>query len=315
MLTARAQQNHSIQSKKKNEGFPSGFLLGVIHKISMQIISILSVIFRKSHSFFLSIHSRYKYIIAFTVVFISQNVKAGNSELRTVSNNAFIPGEVLKFRIHYGFVNAGEAQLEVKSDLKNFGGRECYQFVGTGKSVGAFDWFFKVRDRYESITDKQAMIPWFFVRRVNEGGYIINQNVSFNHYTDSVKSEKATIAVPDNTQDIISAFYFARTLDFSNAKDGEVFYIPGYLDDEIFPMSVKFIGRETIECDKGKFRCIKLRPMLQEGRVFKEQEDMVIWVSDDGNKIPVKVETKILVGSIKMDLVDYENLANPPAKL
>jgi hypothetical protein len=80
-------------------------------------------------------------------------------------------------------------------------------------------------------------------------------------------------------------------------------------------MSVKFIGRETVECDKGKFRCIKLRPMLQEGRVFREQEDMVIWVSDDGNKIPVKVETKILVGSIKMDLVDYENLANPPAKL
>jgi hypothetical protein len=315
MLTARAKQYYSTHNKKENNMVPSGTLFHSVQKSFMHIKP-LSVNYAKTFLAFLyrSVN-RTKFVVALIIVFITQQVKAGNSELRTVSNNAFVPGEVLKFRIHYGFVNAGEAQLEVKSDLKNFGGRECYQFVGTGKSVGAFDWFFKVRDRYESITDKQAMVPWFFVRRVNEGGYIINQNVSFNHYTDSVKSEKATIAVPDNTQDIISAFYFARTLDFSNAKEGEIFYIPGYLDDEIFPMSVKFIGRETVECDKGKFRCIKLRPMLQEGRVFREQEDMLIWVSDDGNKIPVKVETKILVGSIKMDLVDYQNLANPPAKL
>ncbi len=244
---------------------------------------------------------------------ITSTAQAGNNELRTLTNTAFKPGEVLKFRIHYGFVNAGEATLEVKSDLKTFGGRECYHFIGTGKSVGAFDWFFKVRDRYESVVDKQALIPWLFTRRVNEGGYIINQNVSFNHYTDSVKSDKATISVPDNTQDIISAFYYARTLDFTNAKDGDIYQIPGYLDDAIFPMSVKFIGREVVECDKGKFKCIKLRPMLQEGRVFREQEDMVIWVSDDLNKIPVKVETKIMVGSIKMDLTDYSGLANTPA--
>jgi hypothetical protein len=266
----------------------------------------------------LSVQLKFKALIrkislVFMIIFLSTHVRAGNGELRTITNEAFRPGEVLKFRIHYGFVNAGEAQLEVKSETKNFGGRECYQFIGTGKSVGAFDWFFKVRDRYESVVDKQAMLPWLFVRRVNEGGYIINQNVSFNHYTDSVKSDKATISVPDNTQDLISGFYYARTLDFTSAKEGDIFFIPGYLDDAIFPMSVKFIGREVVECDKGKFRCIKLRPMLQEGRVFRDQEDMTIWVSDDGNKIPVKIETKILVGSIKMDLVDYSNLANTPA--
>ncbi len=246
-------------------------------------------------------------------LFIGMNVFAGNNDLRTVNNVAFKPGETLKFRIHYGLISAGVATLEVKSDVKNFGGRDCYHFIGEGKSVGAFDWFFKVRDRYESVVDKQAMIPWMFTRRVNEGGYIINQNVTFNHYTDSVKSDKAVISVPDNTQDLISAFYFARTLDFANAKEGDIFEIPGYLDDAIFPMSVKYIGKEVVECDKGTFRCLKLRPMLQEGRVFKDQEDMTIWVSDDANKIPIRVQTKILVGSIKMDLVDYSNLANAPA--
>ncbi|MBK6399389.1 MAG: DUF3108 domain-containing protein [Bacteroidetes bacterium] len=233
--------------------------------------------------------------------------------LRSVNNTAFKPGEVLKFRIHYGIMDAGEATLEVKPDYTNLGGRDCYHFVGSGKSVGAFDWFFKVRDRYESIVDRDAMIPWLFIRRVNEGGYIINQNVSFNHYSDSAKSEKATIAIPDNTQDLVSAFYYARTIDFTSAKEGDIFEVTGYLDDAVIPLNLKFLGREIVSSKKGNFRCIKLRPMLQQGRVFKDQEDMTIWVSDDQNKIPVRVQTDIMVGSIKMDLVDYSNLAGPPA--
>lgn len=233
--------------------------------------------------------------------------------LRSIPNKAFVPGEVLKFRIHYGFMDAGEATLEVLPSVQQFAGRDCFHVVGTGKSVGAFDWFFKVRDRYESMVDTSAIAPWFFVRRVNEGGYIINQNVTFNHYLDSVKSEKKTISVPEYTQDLISAFYYARTIDFQSAKPGDVFPITGYLDDDIIPLNLKFLGRETIKSKKGTFRCIKMRPMLTEGRVFKDQEDMTIWVSDDANKIPVRVQTDILVGSIKMDLVDFQNLASAPA--
>ncbi len=142
-----------------------------------------------------------------------------------------------------------------------------------------------------------------------KGGYIINQNVSFNHYSDSAKSEKATIAIPDNTQDLVSAFYYARTIDFTSAKEGDIFEVTGYLDDAVIPLNLKFLGREIVSSKKGNFRCIKLRPMLQQGRVFKDQEDMTIWVSDDQNKIPVRVQTDIMVGSIKMDLVDYSNLA------
>lgn len=251
----------------------------------------------------------------FFLLFIIGQIASAQQNLRHVTNDAFIRGEVLKFRIHYGFMDAGEAILEVKKDPKNIGGRECYHVVGTGRTLGAFDWFFKVRDRYESVIDQQSMVPWLFIRRVNEGGYIINQNVSFNHYTDSVKSEKATISVPDNTQDLISAFYYARTLDFTNAKEGDQFEIHGYLDDTSIPLNLKFLGREEVKIKKGTFRCIKLRPMLQEGRVFKEQEDMTVWVSDDKNRIPIRVQTNILIGSIKMDLTDYENLANEPAIL
>jgi hypothetical protein len=237
----------------------------------------------------------------------------GQQVLRSVPNSAFKPGEKLTFRIHYGFIDAGTAELQIAAEKKMIGPRSCYHVIGSGKSVGAFDWFFKVRDRYESYVDADAMVPWLFVRDISEGGYKKKQRVVFNHYTDSARSEKKTISIPDNTQDLISAFYFARTIDLTKASPGDVFPINGYLDDEVIPLNIKFIGRETLHTDLGKFKCVIFRPMLQEGRVFKESEDMTVWVSDDLNRIPVRVQSNILVGSIKMDLTGYENLLHPPA--
>ena len=256
-----------------------------------------------------------KKIIALSFLFFNFYIPLSHAQkvLRTVENKAFKAGEKLKYRIHYGFIDAGSATLEVKNEMKNIGGRSCYHIIGTGETVGAFDWFFKVRDKYESIVDSQAIIPWLFFRRVNEGGYTINQNVSFNHYTDSAKSEKKTIHIPEYTQDLISAFYYSRTFDVTNVSEGEVFPIPGYLDDYTLPLDVKFIGRDVIKTRIGSIRCLAFRPMLQEGRVFRENEDMTVWVSDDDNHIPVRVQAEVLVGSIKMDLISFENIANPLA--
>lgn len=245
-------------------------------------------------------------------VFTATNVFA-QKEFRDQKNIAFKPGEVLEYRVHYGFIDAGEAKLEVLPEMKLFGTRQCYHVVGTGRSVGAFDWFFKVRDRYESFVDSQSVMPWFFIRRVNEGGYKIEQNVTFNHYQNIVTSEKSTLTMPDYLQDIISAFYYARSIDFNNLKVGEVVPIEAWLDETIIPLNVRFIGREKIKSKFGAVNCIMLRPLLQQGRVFKDNEDMTIWVSDDQNKIPIRAEAKILIGSIKMDLKGYQGLAGPLA--
>lgn len=232
-------------------------------------------------------------------------------KFRTIKNEAFKAGEILQYRIHYGFMDAGEAVLEVKEQLQPMGTRKCYHVVGTGKTKGAFDWFFKVRDRYESYIDTESLMPWVFIRRVDEGGYTINQNVTFNHYKNTATSDKLTIPVPDYIQDLVSSFYYARTLDFTNATIGDVFPINAYLDDEVFAMNIKFVGREKIKTNFGTFNCIKFRPMLLEGRVFKEEEGMTVWVTDDKNRIVVRAEAEILVGSIKMDLKGYSGLANP----
>ncbi len=233
--------------------------------------------------------------------------------LRKINNEAFGPNEVLKYRVHYGFIDAGEATLEVSPELKSVGGRNCYVVTGTGRSVGAFDWFFKVRDKYQSYIDAEAMVPWLFIRRVDEGGYTINQNVSFNHYKSTATSEKKTIGTPGHTQDLISAFYYARTIDFESAAPGDTFRINTYLDDETFPLVIKYIGKQVLSTKQGKIRCIVFRPYLLEGRVFKEKESMTIWVSDDKNRIPVRAQAEVLVGSIKMDLMNYSGLQNPLA--
>lgn len=237
-------------------------------------------------------------------------------QLPVQKNIAFKEGELLTYRLHYGVINAGAAVLEVKPDLINVNGRKVYHIVGTGFTVGSADWFFKVRDRYETYMDKDAMLPWLFVRRVDEGGYKFSQDYSFNHYTKKVdvgNGEKFDI--PTGIQDMVSAFYSARNLDLSNAKEGDLFTLNCFLDKEIWPLKIKFVGKEEIKTDIGKFRCLKFRPIVQKGRVFKKEEDLNVWISDDKNHIVMRAQADVIIGSIRMDITGYKNLSNPTSKL
>lgn len=238
------------------------------------------------------------------------------SDLPQRTNEAFKSGESLSYRLHYGFMDAGVAILTVLPEVKEIGGRKVYHIVGDGYSKGSFDWFFKVKDRYETYLDKDALVPWYFVRRCNEGGYIINQDYLFNHYTKKVDvgENGKTMDVPIGIQDMLSAFYYARNLDFSNVKQGDIFTIPSFVDKEVWNLKIKFVGRETISTDLGKFRCMKFRPIIQTGRIFKKEEDLNVWITDDKNHVPLRAQAKILIGSVKMDLTSYQNLANPVAK-
>jgi hypothetical protein len=188
--------------------------------------------------------------------------------------------------------------------------------VGNGYSKGTFDFFFKVRDRYESYIDKDALLPWLFIRRVDEGGFKFSQNYFFNHYKREVKTEDNQVySIPDEVHDMISAFYAARNIDFSNAKVGDVFTVMSFVDKELWPLKMKYLGKDEIKTDIGKFKCLKFCPIVQRGRIFKREEDLLVWVTDDKNHIPLRVQAKILVGSIKMDITDIKNNANPLSKI
>ena len=236
--------------------------------------------------------------------------------LRAVTNTAFKAGEKISYRLHYGIMNAGIATLEVKETKTTYSDRPVYHLVGEGKTIGSFDWFFKVRDRYESYMDKEGMFPYHFIRNCDEGGYKIFQDYTFHPDKRAmVNHKKETYLTPDFVQDMLSAFYYARTMDLSQLKVGEIITVTTIVDDEVWPLKMKYLGKETIKVDAGKFRCMQFAPVVQKGRVFKKEEDMTIWITDDKNHVPILAKAKILVGSIKMEMMEYSGLANPVAKV
>ena len=236
--------------------------------------------------------------------------------LRSINHNAFQAGEKLEYRLHYGVIGAGTAKMEVHKMDKKIAGREVYHMVGTGRSKGAFDWFFKVRDTYETYMDVEGVFPWLFVRNVNEGGYEIHQTYKFAQNKNKVDNGKGKIfEIPLGVQDMLSSFYYARTIDFSSAKKNEIFTIWSFVDDELWPLKIRYMGRYTIKVSGKKYKAMKFHPVVQEGRLFENEEDVTVWVSDDGNKIPLLAEGKVLIGSVKMELTNYSGLANPIAKV
>lgn len=231
-----------------------------------------------------------------------------------VENNAFQPGERLVYRLSYGPVDAGEAVLTVDETAKTVKGRKLWRVRGVGRTISAFEWFYKVNDIYESYMDVEGMFPWLFVRRVNEGGFEINQDYTFYQHKNVVDNgEGKKFKVPHMVQDMISGFYFARTIDFTGAKNGDIFTVNIFLDDELYPTKIKYMGKEVVKTRKGKFRCHKFVPVVQEGRVFNSEDDLTVWITDDQNKIPLVVKANIKVGSVKMHLVDWANLKNSMA--
>lgn len=228
----------------------------------------------------------------------------------TVKNTSFKTGEKLRYRITYGFMDAGEAILEVKSTTRKGADRDLYHVKGTGRTLGGFNSFYKVEDTYESYIDQKSIMPWYFVRDVNEGGYKINQKYTFKQNYSKVNNGTKDFTAPIGIQDMMSSFYKARTLDFSNLKKGDQFSFKCFMDDEIYELKIKYVGDEEIKIRKGKFKCHKFVPVVQTGRYFESEEDVQFWVTADKNKIPVLVKAKIPVGVVKMHLVEWSGLKN-----
>ena len=243
--------------------------------------------------------------------------------LRKINNESFQRGEQLTFRAYYdailtGKVTAGEATLEVTNENKQIAGRNTYRIVGVGTTKGAFNYFYKVYDRYETIIDEDAISPWIFIRRVNEGGFKINQDIVFNQMrniatctNNNTKGSSNKVAkTPPNVQDIVSLFYYARTFDVSNIKTGDEYIIKFFIDDSTYTTKIKFMGRETIKTSLGKVKCLKFKPMVLVGNFFKDPYPMVLYISDDKNHLPILAESAIIVGKVKLELVKYTGLKN-----
>lgn len=253
------------------------------------------------------------FLMSFSPMNYNSFSESNTFEYRTVSNEAFSYNEKLSYRVHYGFINAAVIEMQVGSKPITINGRKTYYIKAEGKTLSTFDWMFKVRDQFETYLDQDALAPQKYKKSVEEDNYKDTDLVYFKHSDKSLYSSKAegNLSMPEYTQDVISALYYVRNLDFDNANVGQEFPINIYLDKEIYSLKFKFDGKETIKTDVGKIKCIRLVPKLVVDRVFKNEDDMTVWITDDKNKIPVRVKAKIAVGSLKVDLTSYSNLRNP----
>ncbi|MEY3442402.1 MAG: hypothetical protein RLZZ519_683 [Bacteroidota bacterium] len=250
-------------------------------------------------------------------LFLLTGMSDGQPGPRKVSNNAFQAGEVVEYRIHYGAVTAGTAKLEVKSEPVTVNGRKCFHMVGVGMSSKAFSLFFKVNDRYETFVDMETLAPHKFKRKIEEGSFKHYSEVEFDQTKHKAYERSTTVPgpiiydVPAYIQDVMSAFYFARTQDYSSAQPGSVYKFQNFIDKKVHDLDVVFVAREVIDVGGIKYKTVKLKPLVKEGGIFTHEGEMFLWISDDENRIPIRVESGLVIGSVQVDYVKASNLRHP----
>jgi hypothetical protein len=235
-------------------------------------------------------------------------------ELPFVKEPVFQAGEVLKYKLKYGFITAAEGTLKVQNSELKFDGKPTFKLVVDGATSGTFDIFYKIRDHYDSFIDKSNLKPYFYQENIREGGYRRQDKARFQQENKKVIATQATLTTPSaQTFDLVSAYYFARSLDISKMKIGDFVKLNYFLGDEISQLEIQFVGREVVKTKLGKIKCLKFSPSIKPGRVFRKDSRLYLWITDDGNRVPVKAQVEIIVGAVTMEIKSAEGLKYPLA--
>ncbi|HXB94321.1 MAG TPA: DUF3108 domain-containing protein [Puia sp.] len=235
-----------------------------------------------------------------------------------IRNTAFKAGESLTYKVYYtvaGLHVAAAGEATFNTGLERFQGKDCYHVVAEGKSYPFYDKFYRVRDKYESYIDTGTLQPYKFIRNVDEGGYKTYENVSFIKAAGTAVTNAGVYHVPDCIQDVLSASFYARNIDFNKYKPGDKILFDMFLDRQVNHLYIRYLGKETVRTDYGKFRTIKFKPLLVQGTMFQGGEKMTVWVTDDPNHIAVRVESPITVGKVRVDMIMYHNPRSPMTSL
>jgi len=241
---------------------------------------------------------------------------SGQDNYRKIENNTFERGEFLKYRVFYDswityWMTAGYGSTEIDPEPFEINGRKTYHIIVNGKSANIFNVFFKVRDKFETYMDEEALMPHKFIRYTREGGYKKDDTVFFDHQAEKAVSTRKVKHITPYVHDIVSAFYYMRTWDFDTAEVNDKYYLDFYLDDSLYHSEIVFLGRDWVDTDFGKIYCMKFKPRVATGEVFVDPYPMELWVTDDKNKIPVLMKSAVFIGSVKIELIEYKGLKWP----
>jgi len=254
-----------------------------------------------------------KKLLIFLAVSLTMALNPENGTYRVVPNNSFQFGEKLDYRVHYGLLNAATATMKISKRIHYQNGRPCYKVDVYGKSVGVFDFITRIRDHWGSYIDTTSIIPHKFYRNIEEGNYRKYEIVEFDHEKDvaitttldkvtkKVKEKKEN-KMADNVQDMVSGYYYLRTIDFSNVEVGQIITVDAFFDKERYDFKVKFLGRETIRTKMGRYNALVIQPVMPDNKLFRGDNAIRAWLSDDLNKIPLKIKAEMFVGAVEIDI-------------
>jgi hypothetical protein len=235
-------------------------------------------------------------------------------------NTAFQKGEELLFKVSFGFFDAAEAKMVINSEISTINDNPTYKIDVFGQTLGIFKLFY-VKDNWGSYLDTAKIIPHHSYRHIEEGRYRKHEQVAFDHKKKNAHVklydrdnqnviDTKDYPIPSQVQDIVSGFYYLRTLDFKKYKPGDIINLVGFFDKETYNVKLIYKKKESIETNIGKFESYLLVPVIPKNKLFRGEHPISVWVSDDKNKIPLRIKAKLMIGSLDMEIMDAKNLRN-----
>ena len=239
-----------------------------------------------------------------------------------VKNESFTKGEVLTYKMTYGIFTVGKGSTRIHETYHKINDRHCFKVDVFGRTVGMVDWVADVDDQWGAYIDTAALVPHVSYRKIREGRYKKDEVVNFNHAEGKIETKVLDnktgkyktpqyYDAPAHVRDLIAGFMFMRTQDFSQVKVGDTVTVSGFFEDTFYNLKILYRGKDVVKTKAGKIRAIVLRPIMPDNKLFKGENSITAYFSDDKNRIPIKINASMFIGSAGVELTDYKGLRNP----
>lgn len=245
-----------------------------------------------------------------------------SSEVKRTTH-PFSQGEIVTYRLHYGMFNAGTGTVYIDDKIHTVNDKPCYKMNIYGKTIGSFKAIMKIKDTWRTYADTSTLAPQRFYRNISENKYKLKETSFFKpdkkivnvHKERKGKTNIKSYPVPDNVHDLVSAYFFLRDLDYAGMKVGDKRAVNVFFEDTVYNFKIEYRGKAVVKTKLGKINAFKIRPLMPDQSLFDGEDSILFYISDDKNKLPLKVRAKMFVGAVECDIVATQGLKHPLNKV
>lgn len=241
-----------------------------------------------------------------------------------IRNESFRKGEVIKFKMTYGIFTVGKGSAQIHGNTFKVNDRDCFKVDVYGKTVGMVDWVADVDDQWGSYIDTAALVPHMFYRKIREGHYKKDEQTLFSHKNKKIEvkvldndtgkfKESKYYDAPPQVRDMVAGFLLLRVMDLSKKQIGDTIVVAGFFEDQFYKFKILYNGKRVVKTKVGKIRALEFIPVMPKNKIFDGENSVTAWFSDDKNRIPIKINAEMFIGSAGVELTEYSGLKNPLA--